>query len=223
MTRKAAIREAARVATPLVLLVFVAQASGQSGRRASKPPSTPQSPTTSLPQPESTENANSASKPSAGGRLSAPVKLLVATQLTSKHFASEDAIAAAFVKRLNEFSDVSAAPLGNLKRDEAVKRARAEADAFVVCLQFDIDSFQDGTIILNSQSLEVKYSLLAPHSGKQRTKGKVYFQPIGSGRMRKSNWPTGTPIKMTSEAAGMEAAELLYYSLAITMGVKKTQ
>ena len=222
MTRKAAIREAALVATPLVLLLFVAQASGQSGRRASKPPSRPDSPTTSLPRPESTEDANSAPKPFAGGRLSAPVKLLVATQRTSKRLPSEDAISAAFVKRLNEFSDVSAEPLGNLKREEAVKRAQAEADAFVVCLQFDIDSFQDGTIVLNSQSLEVKYSVLAPHTGKQRTKGKVYFQPIGSGRMRKSNWPNGTPIKMTSEAAGIEAAELLYYSLAITTAVKKT-
>jgi hypothetical protein len=80
-------------------------------------------------------------------------------------------------------------------------------DSFIVLLKFEIDSFQNGTIILNSPDLQVEYQILAPKTGKKVSHGKVYFQSIGGGRMRKSEWPGGTPIKITAEAAGIEAAE----------------
>jgi hypothetical protein len=57
--------------------------------------------------------------------------------------------------------------------------------------------------------------VLAPHTGKRQTKGKVYFQGIGGGRMRKSGWPNGTPIRITPEAAGIEAADGLYFWLKL--------
>lgn len=85
--------------------------------------------------------------------------------------------------------------------------AKAETESFVVLLNFEIDSFQNGTIILNSPDLQIEYQILAPRTGKKLTKGKIYFQAIGGGRMRRSEWPGGTPIRITAEAAGIEAAQ----------------
>lgn len=209
--------------TLALLLSFSGPISAQSGRRASKPATTPGSRESSAVKEEAKVDANTSTRPFGDIQLSTPVKLLIARQLTSKHLPTEDAISASFVKRLNELTSLSATSLGELKRDGAVRRAQAETDSFVVFLQFDIDSFQGGTIILNSQSLEVKYSVFAAQTGKQQARGKVYYQPIGSGRMRKSDWPNGTPIKITSEAAGIEVAEQLYYSLALIVGVKQNR
>ena len=88
-------------------------------------------------------------------------------------------------------------------------------------MKFAIDSFQSGTIILNSQDLVIEYFVLAPRTGKKQTKGKVYFQGIGGGRMRKSGWPNGTPIRITPEAAGIEAADGLYFWLKLAAMQKK--
>ena len=180
------------------------RAEAQSGRRSNKPaipappPSstvTPDSPTTDLP-----------SSPFRNG-LQQKVKLLIGRQPTRKHLQSEDVILASFVKRLTEDTNVSANSAGDLKHTEAVILAKTEAEAFVVLLSFEIDSFQGGTIILNSPDLQINYLVLAPQTGKKQTNGKVYFQSIGGGRMRKSEWPEGTPIRITPEAAGIEVAD----------------
>lgn len=135
------------------------------------------------------------------------VKLLVGRQPTRKHLQSEDVILASFVNRLNEDVNISATAAGDLQHTEAVLLAKTEAEAYVVLLSFEIDSFQGGTIILNSPDLQIDYLVLAPQTAKKQTKGKVYFQAIGGGRMRKSEWPGGTPIRITPEAAGIEAAD----------------
>jgi hypothetical protein len=206
----------------VLLLCLSGPLAAQSGRRASKPPAAANSPETNTNKTDAGAGVDgkASNKPLSGNRLNAPVKLLIARQVSSKHLLTEDVISASFVKRLNEFTDVTAISVGDLKRDEAVKRAKNETDSFVVWLQFGIDSFQRGTVILNSQSLNVEYSVLAARSGKQQAKGKVYYQPVGSGRMRKSDWPNGTPIKITPEAAGIDAAEQLFYSVALIVGVK---
>jgi len=76
-----------------------------------------------------------------------------------------------------------------------------------------MNNYQSGTILLDSPDLEVEYFAFAPRTGKKHVKGKVYFQTIGSGRMQKSEWPKGTPIRITPEAAGIEAAETLHHLL----------
>ncbi len=191
------------LAALLVLFGFLDQTEAQSGRRARKsepatnpiPSATPTTESSTIPQLNSLQNA---------------VQLLVGRQPTKRKLQSEDAIFATFVERLRQHSKVSAEPLGDLKRSQAVSRAKGEAEAFVVLLSFEIDNFQSGTIILNSPDLQVEYTVLAPRTGKQLTKGKIYFQSIGGGRMRRSGWPEGTPIKITAEATGIEAAELVH-------------
>ncbi|MDQ6653695.1 MAG: hypothetical protein M3Y84_13255 [Acidobacteriota bacterium] len=198
----------------LVLFGLSTETEAQSGRRGAKS-STSVTPGASPAAATEHSNSESAKQP-VQGVLPSRVRLLVATQLTSKHLQSEDVISATFVKRLNQYGDVHCSSIGDIKQREAVVRAKTETDGLVVLLKFDIDSYQHRTIILNSQDLQIEYFVFAPRTGKKQTKGKVYFQAIGGGRMRRSDRPNGKPIKITAEAAGIEAAEDLYAWLALT-------
>lgn len=181
----------------------------QSGRRASKSqPPKPTSTPSSIAAPDA-PNSDLPSTPQLAG-LQQKVQLIIGRKPTRKHLQSEDIISASFVKRLSQYTNVLATSVGDLKHTDAVLRARTETESFVVLLSFEIDSFQGGTIILNSPDLQIEYLVLAPQTGKKLTKGKVYFQAIGGGRMRKSDWPGGTPIKITPEAAGIEAADYVH-------------
>ena len=189
------------LAASSLVLLLTTQLFAQSGRRTAKLPQTPTTP----PQ---TNTENTEATPKQGAReLTRKVTLLVARQLTSTHRISEDAIFATFVKRLGEFTNVTAASLGDLKRDNAIKRAKSETEAIVVLVQFDIDSFQHGTIILNSPDLDVRVLVFAPVTGHEKFKGKVYYKAVGGPMLKKDNWPNGTPIRITTEGVGIEAAE----------------
>ena len=196
----------------LVVFGFSPSASSQSGRRATK--STP------VPVPIEATTANS-SNTASSGQLQQKTHLLIARQTTRKHQQAEDVVFASFVKRLNEYANVEGVPIGDMKQSQAQARAKSETTAAVVIVTFDIDSYAGGTIIMNSQDLEIEYFLFAPRTGKKQTQGKVYFQGVGSGRPRKSNWPNGTPVKMTPEAAGIEAAESLYQWLVFAAATKR--
>jgi len=198
------------LAALILLFGLFASTEAQSGRRATKsqPASTPASTPISVSTPDSA-NTDLPLTPLLGG-LQQKVPLLIGKQSTRRQLQSEDVIFPSFVKRLNQYTNVLATSIGDLKHTEAVIRARTEAESFVVLLSFEIDNFQRGTIILNSPDLQIDYLVLAPHSAKKQTTGKVYFQAIGGGRMRKSDWPGGTPIKITPEAAGIEAADYVY-------------
>lgn len=203
----------------LGLALEPSETKAQSGRRTAKP----ESPVSSQPTPVAgEEDSNSVEKPLAPGELPAKVRLLAARQPTSRHLLSEDQIFASFVKQLNRYENIEATSIGDVKEGQAVERAKAETDAYVILLRFDIDSFQGGTIILNSQDLEIEYCVLAPRTGKKQSKGKVYFQAIGGGRLRKSDWPNGTPIRITPEATGIEAADGLYFWLKLAAAQRKS-
>ena len=179
-----------------LLLLFATQTVAQSGRRAPKPAQTPVSTKT-----------DSAASPNSARELKQKVSLLVGSEPSSKHLLSEDAIFGNFLKHLGEFKNVSTTPLGDTKRDRAVKRAKSETDSFVVLLKFDVDEFQSGTVILNSPDLEVHVFVFEPKTGQKKFEGKVYYKAVGGPMLKKDNWPTGTPIRITTEAVGIEAAE----------------
>ena len=181
-----------------LLLLLATHTAAQSGRRAPKPT---QSPVTT---PESENKQPDIANARA---LSRKTSIVVAKQVSSKHLLSEDAIFADFVKRLSEFKNVTAISAGDLKHDAAVKRAKQETEAIVVLLEFDVDDFQHGTLILNSPDLDVKVLVFAPHTGQKKFEGKVYYKAVGGPMLKKDNWPTGTPIRITTEAVGIEAAE----------------
>jgi len=190
-------------------LLLTSQVLAQSGRRA--PP--PQQSST----PAQTRNDNSeVASPKTGAReLKQKVTLTVAKQPTSKHLASESAIVASFLKRLSEFANLSTETIGDLKRSDAILRAKSGTESLVILVQFDIDSFQNGTIILNSPDLDVRVLVFEPKTGREKFKGKVYYKAVGGPMMKKDNWPNGPPIKITTEAVGIEAADQLHDWLLI--------
>jgi hypothetical protein len=180
-----------------LLLLLATQTVAQSGRRAPKPTQ----PVVTTPETDKQPATSDARE------LSQKTSLVLAKQPSSKHLLSEDSIFSDFAKRLSEFKNVSVISAGDLKHDAAVKRAKTEAEAIVVLLEFDVDEFQRGTIILNSPDLDVKVLVFAPHTGQKKFEGKVYYKAVGGPMLKKDNWPTGTPIRITTEAVGIEAAE----------------
>lgn len=181
-----------------LLVLLATEALGQSGRRAPKPPQTP----VTTPQ---TEND---AKPRTGGReLKHKVSLVVAREPSSYSLLSEEAIYASFVAQLKEFANVSVTDVGQLKRDHAEKRAKKETEAAVILVQYDVDEFQAGSIIVNPQDMDVKIFVFSPKTGQKKFEGKVYYKSAGGPMLRRDNWPSGTPVRMTTEAVGIEAAE----------------
>ena len=181
-----------------LLLLLATQSVAQSGRRAPKPDPAP------VPTPQTETEAT----PKSSARdLKRRVSLLVGTEPSSKHLLSEDAIFEHVLNQLRQFKNVTTSSLGDIKRDRAVKRAKTETDAIVVLLQFDVDEFQSGTVILNSPDLDVKILVYEPRTGQKKFEGKVYYKAVGGPMLKKDNWPTGTPIRITTEAVGIEAAE----------------
>jgi hypothetical protein len=181
-----------------LLLLLATQTIAQSGRRAPKP---------ALPAVTTSETDKQQPTIPNGRELTRKASLLVAKQASSKHLLSEDSIFATVVQRLSEFHNVTATSVGDLKRDAAVKRAKSETESIVVLVQFDVDAFQHGTYFPNSPDLDVKILVLAPQTGQKKFEGKVYYKAVGGPMLKKDNWPAGTPIRITTEAVGIEAAE----------------
>ena len=207
----------ASLAALLLSLSVVGRAEAQSGRRTAKPVAVPTPQPITLPEDTPKPTSHRPITP-----LTQKVKLLIGRHRTKRRLLSEDTIFASFVNRLTEDPNINGSSIGDLERQDAVLRAKNETQSLVVLLSFEIDSFQNGTIILNSPDLQVEYQILEPISGKKLAKGKIYFQSIGGGRMRRSEWPGGTPIKITAEAAGLEAADHVHDWLRLDEARRRT-
>ena len=184
-----------------LLLLLATQTIAQSGRRAPKP---------TQPPPTSPKTDAEVTPKTVARALKNKVSLLVAKEPSSKHLFSEDTIFKHLLDHLGAFTNVTATSLGDVKRDAAVKRAKSESDSIVVLVQFDVDEFQSGTIILNSPDLDIKILVFEPKTGKKKFEGKVYYKAVGGPMLKRDNWPNGIPIRITTEAVGIEAAEQVH-------------
>ena len=184
-----------------LLLLLATQTLAQSGRRTPKPTQPP----VNTPQ----TNTETPSKSSAR-ELKNKVSILVGREPSSKHLLSEEAIFENFVDYLGGFKNVTATSIGDVKRGAAVKRAKSETDSIVVVMQFDVDEFQNGTIILNSPDLDIRVLVFEAKTGKKKFEGKVYYKAVGGPMLKRDNWPNGIPIRITTEAVGIEAAEQVH-------------
>lgn len=111
------------------------------------------------------------------------------------------------MKHLNQFADFSATVIGDLKTDQAAKRAQQEQETYVAVVQFEVDVYQNGHLVLNSQNLQINSHIYAPKTGERKFKEKTYYQPMGGMGSRTSGSPVGVPVKITTEAAGISVAE----------------
>jgi hypothetical protein len=183
-----------------LLLLLATQTIAQSGRRAPKPTQPPTVPQTDT----------EASPKSIARALKNKVSLVLAKEPSSKRLFSEDTIFKYFVDHLAGLKNVTTMSLGDVKRDTAVKRAKSETDSIVVLVQFDVDEFQNGTIFLDSPDLDIKILIFEPKTGKKRFEGNVYYKALGGPMLKRDNWPNGTPIRITTETVGIEAAEQVH-------------
>lgn len=197
------------LAASSLLLLLATQTIAQSGRRTPKPAQPP----VSTPQTDSEATTKTSARD-----LKQRVSLIVGKQVSSKHLASEDAIFASFVNRLGELKNVTAKSMEEIKREAAVKRAKKETNSIVVLLEFDVDEFQNGTFILNSPDLDVKILVFEPKTGRKKFEGKVYYKAVGGPMLKRDNWPSGPPIRITTEAVGIEAAEQVHDWLFVRHG-----
>ena len=191
----------------LVLLALIVPAccmtaAAQSGRRVrERRPVEP-------PQPAPVITPKIATEPPANRRNLPDVPIAVAGRIGSRVTrARAEAIYNHFASRLGEFMKVNS--VGLAKRDEAVKRARAGGRQFVVFLELEFEPVNDGRIVFSSPDIVVNYSIIDAMNGKSRTSGRVYYRPNGG----------GGPVKITPEAAGQEAAELVLDWFALPTNV----
>src|SRR5687767_8923362 len=112
------------LAALLLLFGVFGSVEAQSGRRSpkSQPASSPTPPLPSVNTPDPSNTDSSSAIPLGG--LQQRVKLKIGRQPTRKHLHSEDVILASFVKRLNQYANVSATSVGDLKHTEAVILAK---------------------------------------------------------------------------------------------------
>lgn len=193
---------AALFASLVFALVFVGAAAAQSGRRVrGTRPAEPQPAPIITPE-IATVPANRRNLPdipvAVTGRVG-PKVTRARAEVIYNHFAS----------RLGEFMKVTS--LGLAKRDDAVKRARAEGRQFVVFLEFEFEPFRDGQIVFSSPDIVVNYSVIDAAAGKSKMKGTIYYRPGGG----------AGPVKITPEAAGQEAAELVLDWFALPTNVAR--
>lgn len=192
-----------------LLLLLATQTVAQSGRRAPKPTQPP----------VNTPRTESETTPKTTARdLKQKISVIAGKQVSSKHLLSEDAIFASFLKRLNELRNVTATSIDEVKRNAAVKRAKQERESIVVLLEFDVDEFQNGTIFLDSPDLDIKILVFEPKTGRKKFEGSVYYKAVGGPMLKRDNWPSGQPIRITTEGVGIEAAEQVHDWLIVRHG-----
>jgi hypothetical protein len=204
------VRGSLRTATvALILLVGPAVVLAQSGRRSSKPSSSP--------PPATVGTSVEPTTPPVNQTATVKAKVLIARQSSKKRLASEDAIYAAAMKHLNQFADFSATVIGDLRTDQAAKRAQQEPETYVAVVQFEIDFYQNGHLVLSSQNLQINSHIYAPKTGERKFKEKTYYQPLGGMGSRTSGSPVGVPVKITTEAAGISVAEQIRNGVILAM------
>ena len=194
----------------LTVVVPGVSSHGQSGRRGSKPNTTP--------PPFAASPANSPSE-TADRTPRLKLDLLVAADYSGKKLPSEAHVYASNLIRLRELSDGSITDIGELATSEVIKRAKQEETAYVALLKFEIDAVQDGRLILNSQNLEVQCHVYEPKTGKRIVKDKTYYQPVGLfGSRTPGEIGSGAPpVKLNTEAAGASVADQIRHGLLLAL------
>ena len=183
-----------------VTLACAATAGAQSGRRAPRAPQpgTAPAPVIELPHPE----------PARQKRVLPNVSLLVAGHIEKKSDSAQT-IYNKFVARLGASMRVTSLDL--VKHEEAERRARSEAENYVIWLELDRDAYQGGRVIFNSPDYVIRYSILAPRTAEVKAKGKVYYHAINGPRARRG---AEAVVKITPEDAGEAAADMVLDLLA---------
>jgi hypothetical protein len=170
------------------LLVFVGcrVAEAQSGRRA--PKATSPSPTVApTPEPEQAQPARAKTP------AQPQIPLLILGNISSDisfSIPAPERMQEWVAKRLRDSSALAVSGGEMVSRKEAINRAKAAKEGFIIYLQFDQlgISTTPGGARPNFDDMRINYSVLAPETGKAKASGVVYLNErstlVGIGRGR---------------------------------------
>jgi hypothetical protein len=154
----------------LILCVLLAEAAvAQSGRRA-KAPGTPLPVPTPEPTPEPTKPVEKKN----------PLTFIVAMDrygsFSTVHLNTYTGIVQSCAKRLNEpITSRAEVAEREMSRGDAIKRAKAEKEAYVVWMRIRPDDVGDNAGNSgNFNDIYIEYTVFEPVTGKQRTTGNAY-------------------------------------------------
>jgi hypothetical protein len=183
----------------LTLTALCAGAMAQSGRRTTKPKPAP------VAVPEAT--------PSPTPQPAEPVKPTLTLVLGMEPYRGRvfNDIVDSCVDRFDDNRLVKVVTTsGGMTRDDAVKRAKAETESYVVWLQLQIDL--TSSEFEGAGELFLQYWVFAPGTAKLTTSGRTHPRPTGSKRILNPR-PSGTYSDVELHRAAREAAEQILRAL----------
>jgi len=196
-----------------ISLVCVATATAQSGRRGKKSTADPASTPSPTPSPRKPEDKK------------ATVKFIVGVYryvgFSTIPLGYYSSVAQACAERLNQGPSVEVELASKeMDRGDAVNRAKAEKEAFVVWLQLKVENIDgDSTIVNNLTQVYVEYTVFAAATAKTAAWGHTYQQGYRKGGVvvSRPGSTRGNPAysEYLLKKAGAEAAERILETLKI--------
>jgi hypothetical protein len=180
----------------------------QSGRRVKRPDSSA-SPAPAI-EPEPAPQAPKASKPEPPKQ-----KLIAGMDELGRSINIPQYMAAAvwdgFMDRFRKFSSLRVTT-ENMRRSDAIERAKKETESYVVLLQVETEYLNSGGVgQVNTNDLLVSYLIFSPGTGKIKTSGRIYVRSsrnILGGRL-----PTSRAGDAQLYQAGRETADRVISAL----------
>jgi len=154
------------------VLSYAANSLAQSGRKARK--SDPVPVATPEPEPSPTPDVSSAkTKP----RFTFLVGLDRNDTFANVPMYAYEGVLRSLIGRLEDSPVVRvSASQSSMGRGEAIRKAKAENEGYVIWLQLELDSFSSNTQSSGNYDIIIEYSVLAPLTAKQLTYGRTYTQ-----------------------------------------------
>jgi hypothetical protein len=178
----------------------------QSGRRAPKPLSPP---TINTPPP--------ASQPPPAQNKPALKQQTLIVGLDERSTASyipqymSEAVWRGFIEKFHEVSYITLTTDRNMRRKQAIDRAKKETETFVVLLQLGIDNMGPNAGSMSPEGLIVSYVVFSPGTGKAKDQGRIFVRPARS--VLGQRLPTERDVDSQLNAAGRETASRVMSAL----------
>lgn len=203
LTKTLARRLLAFVFCALAMLAAIDVAQAQSGRRMPVNPSP-----VPVPSPEPEPQAKPKPAKSAAPRISLIVAMNDRDAFTGIPLYIYQEVRDSFTGRLREPADISVTVAETaMFRGEAVKRAKAEKEAYVAWLELERDDMASQSS--NPSGVLVHYVLFSPQTAKVKAEGRAYPQTYRRGGIGIPSTRTSGPlyVEYMLKQAAVEAAE----------------
>jgi hypothetical protein len=116
-----------------------------------------------------------------------------------------------FMDRFRRFSSLRVTT-ENMRRRDAIERAKKETESFVVLLQVETEYLDSGGVgQVNSNDVVVSFNIFSPGTGKIKSSGRVYVRSSRS--ILGGGIPTGRMADSQLYQAGRETADRVISSL----------